>query len=120
MEGLLESHEQWVAETNSDRSKLKNYFNVEFPPLIPTDTESGATTLVHTRVPIALLHTILLNPVNHLVKHLGGVWPGLEGWLQGLHVVRENYHGEKFEGKEHCFYLQILTISPQVTNAARS
>ena len=100
MEGLAESQEQWVAKTNSDRSKLKHFYNVEFPPLIPTDHESATATLVHTKLPIALLHTILLNPCNHFIKHLAGVWPGLEGWLQGLHVVRDNYHGEKFEGKE--------------------
>ena len=96
---MAESNEKWAAETNRDRSKLKNYYNVEFLPLIPTD-QSAATTLVHTMVPIALLHTILLNPCNHVIQHLSGVWPGLEGWLQGLHVVRDNYHGEKFEGKE--------------------
>ena len=103
---MAESNEKWRAETNSNRKKLKDYFNVEFPPLIPTntkspnDTESPTVTLVHTKLPIALLHTILLNPCNHLIQHLSGVWPGLEGWLQGLHVVRDNYHGEKFEGKE--------------------
>ena len=106
---MAESNEKWAAETNRDRSKLKNYYNVEFLPLIPTATAPApapatatatATTLVHTMVPIALLHTILLNPCNHVIQHLSGVWPGLEGWLQGLHVVRDNYHGEKFEGKE--------------------
>ena len=98
---MAESNEKWAAETNRDRSKLKNYYNVEFLPLIPTATATAtATTLVHTMVPIALLHTILLNPCNHVIQHLSGVWPGLEGWLQGLHVVRDNYHGEKFEGKE--------------------
>jgi hypothetical protein len=99
IEGLRDYHEQWAVETNYDRSKLKHYFNVEFLPLIPTNPDATTATLVHTRLPIALLHTLLLNPTNHILKHLGGVWPGFEGWLQGLHVVKESYHGEKFEGE---------------------
>ena len=100
IEGIAQFNEQWLAETGGDRSKLKNYYNCEHLPLIGVDPNATTATLVHSRVPIALLHTLLLNPTNLLLKHLGGVWPQLGAWLKGLHVVKEAYHGETFEGKK--------------------
>ena len=100
IEGIAQFNEQWLAETGGDRSKLKNYYNCEHLPLIGVDPNATTATLVHSRVPIALLHTLLLNPTNHVLKHLGGVWPELAAWLRGLHLVKEAYHGETFEGKK--------------------
>ena len=100
IEGIAQFNEQWLEETGGDRSKLKNYYNCEHLPLIGVDPDATTATLVHSRVPIALLHTLLLNPTNHLLKHLGGVWPELAAWLRGLHLVKEAYHGETFEGKK--------------------
>ena len=100
IEGIAQFNEQWLEETGGDRSKLKNYYNCEHLPLIGVDPDATTATLVHSRVPIALLHTLLLNPTNLLLKHLGGVWPQLGAWLKGLHVVKEAYHGETFEGKK--------------------
>ena len=100
IEGIAQFNEQWLDETGGDRSKLKNYYNCEHLPLIGVDPDATTATLVHSRVPIALLHTLLLNPTNHVLKHLGGVWPELAAWLKGLHVVKEAYHGETFEGKK--------------------
>ena len=88
-----------MLETGGDRAKLKNYKNVEFGHLLGIDPNSNLPTLVLSVVPIPLLHTILLNPCNHILKHLNGVWPELETWLQSLHVVRDHYQGDKFEGK---------------------
>ena len=99
-ENLIENQRKWFVETGGDRAKLKDYFNVEYLPLLgsnPNDTTS--TTLVLQCVPIALLHTILLNPCNHVLKHLEDIWPQLSEWLKTLNVVRDNYHGDKFEGQ---------------------
>ena len=98
LENLILNQENWLAETGGDRTKLKEYFNVEFPPLIASKTDSGSPTLVLQCVPIPLLHTLLLNPCNHILKHLGEVWPQLKEWLKRLGVVMESYHGDKFEG----------------------
>ena len=103
IESLLTNNEQWIKETGGDRDKLKQFFNSEFPPLItsvadPSPTQPAAPTLVLHRVPPPLLHTVLLNPTNHLLVHLGGVWPGLHDFLKGIHVVKDNFFGGKFQG----------------------
>ena len=49
--------------------------------------------------------------MNHLLKHLEGVWPELGAWLRGLHVVKETYHGETFEGKKiSCKFIHHYDI----------
>ena len=98
-----------MTDTGGDRDKLKNYMNVEFPHLLGKNSNSDKQILVLSVVPIPLLHTILLNPCNHILKHLSGEWPKLEDWLKSLHVVRDKYHGEKFEGKEIIYGYIIVT-----------
>ena len=88
-----------MLETGGDRTKLQKYKNVEFKQLLGIDPNLTSPTLVLSVVPIAHLHTLLLNPCNHILKHLVAVWPELEEWLKSLHVVRDQYHGDKFEGK---------------------
>jgi len=103
---------RWVEETDSDRRQLKNYFNCEFPPRVPSNPDGP--TLILEVVPIALLHTILLNPVNHMVKGLeeaceaAGV--GVEevrDWLLAIGVRRAAYQAKSFEGK----HLNIIYIN---------
>ena len=98
LQNLITNQDKWLAETGGDRTKLKEYFNVEFPPLIGSNHDPGSPTLVLQCVPIPLLHTLLLNPCNHILKHLGDVWSPLRVWFKSLHVVMESYHGDKFEG----------------------
>ena len=69
--------ERWRRETGGDRDRLKEY-----------------------EMPIPLLHSLRLNPTNHILGHLAGVFPGLEQFYHELSVVKEDYHGgEKFEGE---------------------
>jgi hypothetical protein len=105
IEGMRDNNLRWVEETDSDRRQLKNYDNCEFPPLVASSNPNGHT-LVLEMVPIAELHTILLNPVNHLVKSLeeaseaSGV--GVEevrDWLLAIGVRRAAYQAKSFEGK---------------------
>jgi len=104
IEGMRANTIRWAEETNRDRRQLKNYFNCEFPPLVASNPDGH--TLVLEVVPIAELHTILLNPVNHLVKGLeesceaAGV--GVEevrDWLLAIGVRRAAYQAKSFEGK---------------------
>ena len=89
---------RWRDETGGDRAQLKEYFNSEYPPLLtPTPGATGPTTVL-SRIPIPLLHTLLLNPANHILAHLTSVWPPLDNFFGELHVTREDYHGGSFEG----------------------
>ena len=41
MKSLLEDYQKWALETNSNRKMLKEYFNVEYPPIyIPEGQEN--------------------------------------------------------------------------------
>jgi hypothetical protein len=106
IEGMRGNNDLWEEETDGDRRQLKNFFNCEFPPLPATNADGP--TLVLEVIPIAELHTILINPVNHLIKGLeeaceaSGV--GVEevrGWLITIRVRRAAYQGKNFEG-EFC------------------
>ena len=59
---------RWLEETGGDRDKLKDYFNCEFDPLFPTNPDRP--TLVIEVAPTAELHTVLINPTNHLITGL--------------------------------------------------
>jgi hypothetical protein len=67
-------------------------------------------------IPIAELHTVLINPVNHLIKGLeeaceaSGV--GVEevrGWLITIRVRRAAYQGKNFEGE---FFENVNNLAP--------
>ena len=51
-------------------------------PLLPTS--------ILEKILLPLLHTFRLGPVNHLVDHLGQLYPELEQHLADLYVVRED------------------------------
>ena len=110
---MLEDQEMWTEQTGEDRARLKDFYNVEFRPLIEPDPAT-ARTLVATKVleliPIPKLHTCLLNPCNHLVGALLETWPPLADWLAGIHVTIDDYHGGKFEGESipDTWYLKYL------------
>jgi hypothetical protein len=95
---------RWLEETDGDRDQLKDYFNSEFLPLVATNPDGP--TLVIEVFPIAELHTLLLNPVNHLVKGLEETCKAeevgedvVEGWLKNINVKRAAYQGKNFEGE---------------------
>jgi hypothetical protein len=95
---------RWLEETGGDRDKLKDYFNCEFDPLFPTNPDRP--TLVIEVFPIAELHTVLINPTNHLITGLqetckaeGVGEDAVEGWLKNIGVKRAAYQGKSFEGE---------------------
>ena len=100
VEGVTAMQERWRRETGGDRERLKDYENVEFEPLVPAIPGATAPTPILAVMPIPLLHSLRLNPTNHILSHLAGVFPGLEQFYRELSVVKEDYHGgDKFEGE---------------------
>ena len=96
---MADYQRQWLEETGGDRSKLMNFMNVEFAPLLALHPES-ANTLVLDRVAVALLHTVKLNPCNHIMRHLeSGHKEEVGAYYRRLQVVKDNYQGQKFEGE---------------------
>ena len=100
VEGVTAMQERWRRETGGNRERLKDYENVEFEPLVPVIPGATSSTPILAIMPIPLLHSLRLNPTNHILSHLAGVFPGLEQFYRELSVVKEDYHGgDKFEGE---------------------
>ena len=98
LDSLVADHTRWLSETGGDRRALKHYHSQEFLPLLTC--EAGQSNLVLVRVPIPPLHCIKLGPVNHLVKALKEVYPGLNDRLAALHLQLSEYHGGCYQGKQ--------------------
>ena len=78
LEGPDDDHERWIQERGGNRNRLKSYYNVEFLHLLPKDPQVTGPTTVLKVVVVALLHSLLLNPTNHILNHLGEQWDELE------------------------------------------
>ena len=84
-----------MAYKRRDRSKLKNYKNVEYKPLIEADEDTPIIELV----PPPPLHLLLLGPVNDIIKKLQQLHPPILKLIEKLHIQRSKYQGKNFEGK---------------------
>ena len=80
--------------------------NCEHEPLINGDPEES----VIKTIPPPPLHTILLGPVNHIMKELFKRRPNMLKTISALHIQRSKYHGRNFEGKHKSKYMQILIL----------
>lgn len=88
---LHEAHTAWVEEGNSLRNNLKNYYNVEYPPIIAGPDESKIIEII----PPPPLHLIRLGPVNKIMDHLLKICPlGVEEFQEKLHIHRSEYFRE--------------------------
>ena len=95
---IRENRSTWMRRSRNkkgNRTNLKNYMNCEFEPLINSDPEDP---IVKT-VPPPPLHTVLLGPVNHVMKELMKRSSKILKTLSNLHIQRSKYHGRSFEGK---------------------
>ena len=95
---IRENRSTWMRRSrnkNGNRTNLKNYMNCEFEPLINSDPEDP---IIKT-VPPPPLHTVLLGPVNHVMKELMKRSSKILKTLSNLHIQRSKYHGRSFEGK---------------------
>ena len=113
LESLKDHQEQWWREGRANRTRLKEYYNVEFEPLFTTYRPVWLGPLLPTyileKIPPPPLHTFRLGPVNHIITCLAKYFPELEEHLANLHVVKEAYHRETFEG--NFFPIKIVVTS---------
>ena len=79
-----------------NRANLKNYMNCENDPLLGGDKDKP----IINYIPPPPLHTILLGPVNHVVRELEKRYPKILKTLSKLHIQRSKYHGKSFEGNQ--------------------
>ena len=94
-----------------NRAKLKNYMNCENDPLLGGDKDKPIINMI----PPPPLHTILLGPVNHVLKELEQRYPKILKTLSKLHIQRSKYHGRSFEGNQCRAILKkvhLLEIPP--------
>ena len=94
-----------------NRANLKNYMNCENDPLLGGDKDKP----IINYIPPPPLHTILLSPVNHVVRELEKRYPKILKTLSKLHIQRSKYHGKSFEGNQCRAILKkvhLLEIPP--------
>ncbi len=99
VENLMESYRLYTELADGDRSQLKNYFNVEYAPIIEAKT-NGDETVILEKCPPPPLH-LRLGATNALAKVLKDLDPeAYAAYVKCLSIVKENYHGKTFEGNE--------------------
>ena len=77
-------------------------------PLLTSGDDNPDTPMLLMTVPPAL-HLKL--SINHFLKELAKVWPGVLDWLATLHIVLEPYHGgQTLEGNESSKVLKNLDL----------
>ena len=96
LKNLLEDHELWK-ESNESRAFLKNYNNVQNPPLFKGENLQNKP--LFAILPIPGLHCIKLGGVNLLFKHLGEAVK-LESFLKKHGLIMEGYHGGQYIGPD--------------------
>ena len=83
-------------DANARKEDAAKYGNVIHIPLIEALDDD---TPVIEKIPPPELH-LLLGTTNKMYSGLENVWPGLEAWLQSIHVKKTEYHGGQFEGND--------------------
>ena len=96
LENLLNDHHLWV-DSEEDRKFLKEFFNVQFAPLLKG--KKSKETLVLEILPIPGLHCIKLGPVNLVWKHLGKR-VNLTTFEKKYSLVKGSYHSGEFIGPD--------------------
>ena len=71
-----------MAYKRGDRSKLKNYKNVEYKPLIETNEDTPIIQII----PPPPLHLLLLGPINDVIKKLQELHPPIVKQIEKLHI----------------------------------
>jgi hypothetical protein len=95
IDSLNQDNCKWKLETNSNKAKVKNYNNSENVPLLNTHMSSR---VIKDILLIPTLHTIVLGPVNKLMKHIGN-YISLDDLDNKLTIHRDEYHGMTYQGR---------------------
>ena len=110
LESSRENQAEWWEKGRGNRARLMVMeFEALFIPYRPDWQGPLLPTSILAKIPPPPLHSFCLGPVNHLVDHLGQLYPELEQHLVNLHLVREDYHEKTFEGE--CYKCSLdLTL----------
>ena len=102
---IQENMEGWQ-RSGGHKKDAKKFKNCVEKPLLAGVGDDPETLLLVKAVPPAL-HLKLA--INHFLKELAKVWPGVLAWLDGLNIVLEPYHGgQTLEGNEASKVLKNL------------
>ena len=86
--------------SGSKRKDLKDFYNVEFPPLF---VQSSDEEMYHLPtiffLPPPVLH-LILGPFNDFHRALVKLHPELMQWSRDVFVTQSRYHSRAFEGNE--------------------
>ena len=105
LESISENHQKWLSESGK-KTSLKQYYNCSNTPLLNINDPSTPTLDL---VPPPALH-IKLGIVNKLYDELKKVFPSLDDWPKSLYIIKEDYHGQCFEGNECSRLLEHLDM----------
>ena len=86
-------------EARAKRKDASDYGNAIHPNIFADNPHIDENTPVILLVPPPELH-LMLGPVNKMFDELLKVWPQAEKWSDILHIKREEYHGDQFNGNE--------------------
>ena len=101
--------------SGGNRSKAKNFTNCVKKPLLASSGDDPDTPLLIKAAPPAL-HLKL--GINHFLKELAKVWPGILDWLADLNITMEPYHGgQTLEGNESSKVLKNLHLLAEIIPA---
>jgi len=105
LDSISENHEKWMNESGK-KTTLKHYYNCSNRPLLKSHELSTPTLDI---VPPPTLH-IKLGIVNKLYDELKKKYPTLDDWPKALFIIKEEYHGQCFEGNECSKLLKNLDM----------
>ena len=120
LNNIQENLKRFKEEANSDPNKAKFVSaNCVNKPIV-FDEDDSPDSFILLKCPPPALHLKL--SLNHLLKELSKVWPGILVWLEGKHIVYEPYHGgQTLEGNDCNKVLRnldsLMEILPQEFSA---
>ena len=98
--------------SGGNRSKAKRFTNCVNKPLITSSEDDPDTPMLLKAAPPAL-HLKL--GINHFLKELAKVWPGMLDWLADMNITLEPYHGgQTLEGNESSKVLKNLHLLEEI------
>ena len=91
IKNVIENQTKYVDETGCNRKLLQDYFNVEYPPMLPGDDDDEVLSLLT----IPYLHVVLLCPFNTLwAGFLDNCGAPVKTWLIKTHMKGSRLGGD--------------------------
>ena len=85
---ISEQNDLWLEETAGNRTKLKNYYNCEFKPII-MKSGKGSEPVIKTFPPDPL-HCNLLGPMNDAIEKMEFYWQDVMTEFYRRHALKKS------------------------------